>query len=347
MMHRWRRSLLPLVTAFLTLALSATAAAADAEYSAAPSEGAPWYHAFKGSTLMLEDANGVDTSNPYNGVTLTLLPYYKPLDKLTLSGRLDIGKELTNDDVNDYDHETTLSDLFLQASYLALSLEEIGLSFSPQLRWYIPTSESSRLARFWSGVRGGLLARWFMYGIDARWGLYVTKNFRANESAMIESCTEKHGGGPAVVDPRNPAASLSTYGEQDCHVDGLAIDWGWVNMIWVVYYITDQLSLSGLYQMNNDYGYALGAISLDRVDNLYGAGPGDELGATSAGERFKQTWSLELGYQFTEHFALALGYLNLSLPQMRPNAHDYYNPFLFYGKNDFSTMVYLDATFTY
>lgn len=223
----------------------------------------------------------------------------------------------------------------------------IGIAFKPELRWYLPTSESSRLARFYSGVRGGLMTRWAMFGIDARWGIYATKNFRANESPLIENCTERHRGGPVVVDPAHPEDSLSTYGEADCHVEGVAVDWGWVNLFWVIYNITDNLSVAAQYQMNNDYGYSLGAFRLDRVDNLYGVAPGEELAATSGGERFRQTWSLEVDYQFNEHFTLALGYLNLGLPQLAPNAHDSYNPFIFYGKSDFTTVVYLDAAFAY
>ncbi len=328
-------------------ALAAVGAGEDQVESDVGGGDRAWYESFRGSALILEDASGVDPDNPYNGVTFSLIPTYSLTKDLRLTSRFDVAKELTNDDVNDHNHETVFSDLYLQLSYRLYSNEDLGLTISPQVRGYLPTSESSRLQNFYFGGRVGGFLRWSGYGIEARWGVFYRYNWRANKTSTIENCTEQHTGGPVVVDPDDPAESLSTYGEDQCHVARAGIESSFINLWWLAYHFTDQLTLSAIYQLNNSHAFGLGDLKVSEIDGVYGAAPDDVLPATEPGERYYHTWNVELAYDFTDHVGVSFGYVNANIPQLRLNSRDMYNPFVFYRNYQNFTTVYLDLSLSY
>ena len=149
---------------------------------------------FAGSMAIFDVAEGIDPTNPYAALTLSLLPRLRVNDRLTVLSRFDLARELTWDDVNNLDHELVVSDLYLDFRVLAWRSSSLGLTVLPALRWYLPTSENSRLSGLVSGARVGVLTQWSHGGWDARPLLTIAADNRGHDlclTAFIQQARQK------------------------------------------------------------------------------------------------------------------------------------------------------------
>ena len=121
----------------------------------------PW----RGSVLEYRNAFGIRnldpyadlTHNPYYVMALSVRPRWWLDDVFNVYARLDVARELTEPDDTTFANETVLHDLYLGiGAKQLLTIPEVEIHVSPDLRLTIPTSKASRSRTLVLGVGPGV-----------------------------------------------------------------------------------------------------------------------------------------------------------------------------------------------
>lgn len=301
-----------------------------------------------GAMLILDNAVGAGTfiahqyeRRPFYAVTLTFLPSYRITDKLTLRGRLDIGKEIVSNAGTETtkDHETTLADAMLSALYSSFyrvpeSVPVVGgLNFGGMFDLIMPTSKQSQFRTLVMGLRPIAVITYPVGPVEIAYQFRFLKNFNRYTSPIVSASDTA------------PVAVSRVRGNEEVSADLIAL--GGNN---VEYSIGNRLTVQ--WNIGKGLGFEDRELTL-MADYLlsnawtYRSYPDDELKAVNAstgrGQRDLELGTVELSVKAIDHLYLALGVQSYQPPQTSDNKGFRVPFFNFWDLANNYTTVYFDV----
>ncbi len=307
-------------TALLVALLPALAAAEPAQTATAPLGDAPYRESrvtLRSSATALSLDRGAElTYNPYVALALGLDARWRFTPKLSLRGRVDFSRELTESDVTTYAGETLIGDVRLSAAFDPIvtipgALIDVGAEAGVRL----PTSLAARAQTLQVALEPGVSLR---RRFDVREGLFLGYSFGPNINFHRYTTAERF----------SPAITGCTGSPLDCE---RFFNTGSRNAQW-----SQSHSLEGGLQLTPWFGLvAAGGVE---VQYLYPAAQDDRVNFTPqepTDARHFNFFLAEATFTYKKAVSLGLGVSTVN-PQLRPDSTRY--P---YALNRYS-QLYLD-----
>lgn len=280
-----------------------------------------------GLTAIAGGDAGIDPYNPLIAGTLTVLPSYKLTQNLSVGGRIDVTRELTNDDDNSEKHETLWFDPYVGVVHGALARIGDIATLGGLARVYVPVSEASRLGGLNAAARlGGTVTVGLPRGSTFLFTPLVQKNFHDATVAQLQRCGDR----------------------RNCVTGMQLTSWAamWVFDLEVPLF--GGVSFVANWTLNDGHAYDTNTTTLAELGVLgapRGATVEPRPGYDNKHERFVQAASLGLQWALGDGLTLATSMDNGWMPRLRPNGQDYYNPLLAYQNYGNFTLVGVDLTY--
>ncbi|MBI3073556.1 MAG: hypothetical protein HYY84_15705 [Deltaproteobacteria bacterium] len=314
-------------------------AAATAKKKAVTAEDLVKGYAFRGSTVAW--SHGLSVTSLNQGAEPTYNPNYNWLfrfsprlylaDKFSLRLKVDLAVEMTDsDDTNTY-REPQLADIQFDAVYGAIKEKATGLTFTPSIRFVLPTSKASQARSLYMGVSPGLtIGRNIKFGkaveLDLGYAFRYTKSLNKYTTVQYESPTIANcgaAGGDCAqylhTGVRNPSHAISNAFTADLSLGS-------------------KLKLGLLVAVYNSFLYDLTPATATLSG---GATVAVGTNGNDVSHRASMLYGIELSYDFHPSFSLALGISTFN-PQLATDG-TYYTPFINrFSEISLSTTVALD-----
>lgn len=295
----------------LALPSAALAASPSVLSAIATDEDADGVSPFRGSTLTYRNAvtaltfdQGAElTYNPTWVMALELAPRYWFDDIFSVGLRLDVSREVTDDDTSTMRGESFLGNLTLTAGATHwATIPVVDVRVSGGLDLAFPTSKAAQAQTMLFGVSPSVrLARSFdvLAGLTVGYGLRLSKFFHRfttteRETPLIPACFDAAGGCESHLNSGVRNAS-----------------WRLTNSLDVTLAFTDWLSLSASVAWLTSF--------------LYDAADDDRVNVTPqepTSTRYALLYDVGLTVSPSSYFAVGLGTITIN-PQQRPDSSDY------------------------
>ncbi|MBI5547479.1 MAG: hypothetical protein HY901_26655 [Deltaproteobacteria bacterium] len=308
--------------ACLLMAAPAVAAAAEAELTPAqPTLSARLLEGFSGSAVGVAESVGLGTlvanenaRTPTVATQLSLAPRFgfeARGTKLALAARQNLSFEQTRPD-NPTGRRFDLDDLRLGlAAPKILAHEGTGLSFTPSLRYLVPTSYASRWSGSYGNLGGALGLAWSKLGIELSYGFGLNKGFPRYEARSVSEAE-------TMTDPDGRAVVLCRGAEGFCASSGMNPNWGLSNALSARYSYKKRVSVALSYVLINQFHYAATDVA-DPYTSKKTDTDGNPVVKVGAGRSDVVWGTLEVEVALVDHLSLGLSIVNVGPAKTRDN----------------------------